>query len=100
MDKKLVKKCVGCGHIYGQPLGLNNNGEPFKSCCPDSSFVDSDVVDANEYIDLLNQYNHIYGLMEKINVVMWESYCIDIRNFGKKEGTEIMNLLEEWATKH
>ena len=35
--------------------------------------------------------------LEEINTVMWESYMIKDRNFGRQEGFKIMQELEKWA---
>ena len=34
----MAKKCTGCGRLDTEPLGLNKNGEPFLSCCPDNNY--------------------------------------------------------------
>lgn len=36
--------------------------------------------------------------LEKINDIMWNSCMIKGRDFGRKEGFKIMQVLEEWAT--
>ena len=37
--------------------------------------------------------------LEEINNVMWESYMIKDRNFGRQEGFKIMQELEKWANR-
>ena len=36
--------------------------------------------------------------LEKINDIMWNSCMIKGRDFGRKEGFKIMEILEDWAT--
>ena len=36
--------------------------------------------------------------LEEINVIMWESYMIKDRPFGRTEGRKIMEVLERWAS--
>ncbi len=34
------KICKGCGRLNLQPLGLNEDGEPYLACCPESNYVE------------------------------------------------------------
>ena len=34
------KICKGCGRLNSQPLGLNEDGEPYLACCPESNYVE------------------------------------------------------------
>lgn len=45
-------------------------------------------------------YNHIWQLMNELNTIMWESYMIEGKDFGRTEGYKIMGLLERWAERH
>ena len=45
-------------------------------------------------------YKHLYKLMENINTIMWESYMIKDKEFGRQEGYKIMGILEQWAERH
>jgi hypothetical protein len=38
MEQQTIKMCTGCGRLNTQPLGLNENGEPYLACCPDNSY--------------------------------------------------------------
>ena len=42
----------------------------------------------------------MWELLDKINVIMWESYMIKDYPFGRKEGRKIMEVLEKWAERH
>ena len=53
----------------------------------------ADVIRSAEYRDL-------WKLMEEINTIMWESYMIKGREFGRTEGYKIMGRLEQWAERH
>jgi len=46
------------------------------------------------------EYKHIWQLMDELNTIMWESYMIKDKNFGRQEGYKIMGLLEQWAERH
>jgi hypothetical protein len=35
-----MKRCTGCGNTDDEPLGLNEYGEQFLACCPDSNYVE------------------------------------------------------------
>jgi hypothetical protein len=52
-----------------------------------------DVIRSAEYRDL-------WKLMEEINTIMWESYMVKGREFGRTEGYKIMGRLEQWAERH
>jgi len=45
-------------------------------------------------------YKHLYELMENINTIMWESYMIEDKEFGRQEGYKIMGILEQWKERH
>jgi hypothetical protein len=45
-------------------------------------------------------YNHLWELMNEINIIMWESYMIEGKEFGRTEGYKIMGRLEQWAERH
>ncbi|NLH44749.1 MAG: hypothetical protein GX451_01170 [Acholeplasmataceae bacterium] len=45
-------------------------------------------------------YRHAYKQLEAINIIMWESYMIKDRDFGRKQGEQIMQILDQWASKH
>lgn len=36
--------------------------------------------------------------LERINNVMWNSYCLKDVKFGDQHGKQIMEILEEWAS--
>ena len=38
MAQQTIKMCTGCGRLNTQPLGLNENGEPYLACCPDNNY--------------------------------------------------------------
>lgn len=42
----------------------------------------------------------MWKMLDQINVIMWESYMIKDRPFGKEEGRKIMEVLEQWAERH
>lgn len=44
--------------------------------------------------------HELLKMLEKINVIMWESYMIKDRPFGRDEGRKIMEVLEQWAERH
>lgn len=46
------------------------------------------------------EYQDLWKLMEKINIIMWESYMIKGREFGRTEGYKIMGIIEQWAERH
>jgi hypothetical protein len=50
--------------------------------------------------NIVNQNKDLFGMLEKINVIMWESYMVKDRPFGRKEGSKIMEVLEQWAERH
>jgi hypothetical protein len=35
--------------------------------------------------------------LERINTVMWQTWGVKDNDFGRAEGTQIMDILEEWA---
>ena len=35
-----MKQCTGCGRYDNEPIGLNNNGNPYLACCPDNNYVE------------------------------------------------------------
>jgi|JI9StandDraft_1071089.scaffolds.fasta_scaffold507916_1 hypothetical protein len=45
-------------------------------------------------------YNHLWELMNEINTIMWESYMVKGKEFGRTEGYKIMGRLEQWAERH
>ena len=45
-------------------------------------------------------YNHLWELMNEINTIMWESYMIKGKEFGRAEGYKIIGRLEQWAERH
>lgn len=45
-------------------------------------------------------YKHILQLMGELNTIMWESYMVKGKGFGRQEGCKIMGLLEQWAERH
>ena len=45
-------------------------------------------------------YKHIWQLMNELNAIMWESYMVKGKDFGRQEGYKIMGLLEQWAERH
>ncbi len=40
------------------------------------------------------------GYLERINEVMWNSYGVKERIFGRDDGTKIMEILNEWASRN
>lgn len=47
-----------------------------------------------------NAERDMWKLLDKINVIMWESYMIKDYPFGRNEGRKIMEMLEQWAERH
>ena len=45
-------------------------------------------------------YKHIWQLMDELNTIMWGSYMVKGKDFGRQEGYKIMGLLEQWAERH
>ncbi len=45
-------------------------------------------------------YNHLWELMNEINTIIWESYMVKGKEFGRTEGYKIMGRLEQWAERH
>lgn len=55
------------------------------------------------YIDELEKpetERDMWKMLDQINVIMWESYMIKDRPFGRDEGRKIMEVLEQWAERH
>lgn len=50
--------------------------------------------------EVQRNYNDLYSIMEDINAIMWESYMIKDRDFGRVQGSKIMSKLNEWADRH
>jgi len=48
----------------------------------------------------IGDYNNLWKLMNEINTIMWESYMIEGKEFGRTEGLKIMGILEQWAESH
>ena len=48
----------------------------------------------------IDDYNDLWKLMDEINTIMWESYMIEGKEFGRTEGLKIMERLEQWAERH
>ena len=42
----------------------------------------------------------MWKMLDQINVIMWESYMIKDRPFGREEGRKIMEVLDQWAERH
>jgi hypothetical protein len=42
----------------------------------------------------------MWDMLEKINIIMWESFMIKEKGFKESDGFKIMNVLEEWAKKY
>ena len=38
--------------------------------------------------------------LEQINTLMWKTWGVKERKFGREEGDKIMGILNEWATNH
>jgi hypothetical protein len=53
----------------------------------------TDVIRSAEYQDL-------WKLLEEINTIMWESFMVKGKEFGRTEGFKIMDRLEQWAERH
>jgi len=63
----------------------------------DHVYADYDAK-ADEILSLFNVSKRLNeDTLEEINTVMWESYMIKDRNFGRQEGFKIMQELEKWA---
>lgn len=65
----------------------------------------------NRIAELIDDYNRLvlpqantdrdmWKMLDQINVIMWESYMIKGRPFGRDEGLKIMKVLEQWAERH
>lgn len=50
-----------------------------------------------DLLNLSNQNKELWRMLEQINIIMWESYMIKSRPFGRDEGGKIMEVLEQWA---
>ena len=64
-----MKQCTGCGRYDNEPIGLNNNGNPYLACCPDNNYVE--VITVKLYDDLqisqsLRHYNISESKISKI----------------------------------
>jgi hypothetical protein len=46
------------------------------------------------------KYMELYDILDRMNAHMWESFMIKDRRWTRADGVKIMNLLEEWASKH
>lgn len=42
----------------------------------------------------------MWEMLDQINVIMWESYMIKDRPFGRDEGLKIMEVLKQWAERY
>ena len=42
----------------------------------------------------------MWKMLDQINVIMWESYMIKDRPFGREDGRKIMEVLEQWAERY
>lgn len=57
------------------------------------------VPNALEWIEKMKNKNRVLNKsLETINNIMWESYMIKDRDFGRKDGLKIMIELEKWAS--
>lgn len=68
---------------------------------------ETQITELSEYKSLhinsvvsIADYKHIWQLMDELNTIMWESYMIKGKYFGRQEGYKIMGLLEQWAERH
>ncbi len=52
----------------------------------------------NNFIE--NENKQLWKMLEQINVIMWESYMVKSKTFGRDEGKKIMEVLEKWAENH
>jgi hypothetical protein len=44
--------------------------------------------------------SELFNMLDSINGIMWESYCVKDIMFGRNEGKKIMLILEKWANKY
>jgi hypothetical protein len=61
-----IRRCTGCGAIEGVPLGVNENGEPYLACCPDSRY--RNITAVQWLVEQINGYSYGTGLPSGINV--------------------------------
>ena len=52
-----------------------------------------------ENTKLKERESELFNMLDTINGIMWESYCVKDRVFGRKQGKSIMLVLEKWANK-
>lgn len=62
-----MKKCTGCDRLEtAYPLGLNNKGIPYLSCCPDNNYVEMTAVEW--FVEQIRN-NKFIGASEQIEVI-------------------------------
>jgi hypothetical protein len=81
-----MKKCIACGHINTEPLGLNKKGEPYKACCPETYYVDITLPELKSMLKEVNkQLNKLLllGGNDESIVDKKRELQKQIRNFNK-----------------
>ena len=74
-----------------------NNNKPHNPALRKTAVISSADVDL---LNLSNQNKELWRIIEQINIIMWESYMVKDRPFGRNEGLKIMEVLEQWAERH
>ena len=80
--------------IYKMGQTKNNLKIPALRKTPVMSSADIDL------LNLSNQNKELWRMLEQISIIMWESYMIQNKNFGREDGRKIMEVLEQWAERH
>ena len=77
-------------------MGKSNNNFKTPALRKTAVISSADV----DLLNLSNQNKELWRMLEQINIIMWESYMIKSRPFGRDEGGKIMEVLEQWAERH
>jgi hypothetical protein len=80
--------------------GIDLDGGKFL-VWPEKEVQEIKPVNYTKELDTLKEvYYNAYKHLEAINTIMRESYMIKDRDFGRKQGKQIMQVLDQWASKH
>lgn len=74
--QQTVKQSTGCGRLSTEKLGKNKHGEPYKSCCPDSNYVEISAVDwlFNQLPDHLRLSRNGFEMLQQAKVIEKQQY--------------------------